>query len=85
MMDDFGIINLDDRYCIDIDNLNCTLKEMKTIKTGKHEGEKFADPVGYYNTITEALEAYADRIIRDQMKGKSLCSSSYFLGEKYGT
>lgn len=66
------MINIDDRFYIDIDSMNYILKERKINKSGKNKGSEYFTAIGFYNTVENAFEAYLELMTRETLSGKAL-------------
>lgn len=58
-------IQIDDKYQITSDSMNYILQEKREVKEGKDKGEVREVTLGYYGTITNALQGYKELQIRD--------------------
>ena len=67
---------LDEKYCIKVDEYNYTLCKIRKNKNkDKNNGEDYYTPVGYFNTLIQALERYSKEIIRGELKSGCICLS----------
>lgn len=71
-----GIITLDERYYIDVDPYNWILKQVKvtadTTSTGrpnKRAGQRCDVVIGYFPSLEQALNAYAEQILKESVSG----------------
>ncbi|MBU5424982.1 DUF5405 family protein [Tissierella pigra] len=58
-------IQIDDKYQITSDSMNYILQEKREVKEGKDKGEVREVTLGYYGTITNALQGYKETQIRN--------------------
>lgn len=57
-------LKIDNRHQISSDSMNYILQEKREIKEGKDKGEMREVTLGYYGTITNALQAWKELQIR---------------------
>lgn len=70
-------ISLKNGYYIEIDPLNYTLKQKYTGRTRGGEEKEFARIIGYYGTMSRAIEEYVRNACRDVTDGETMELKEY--------
>ncbi len=62
------MIRINERYGIEVGEMSYTLVRFQLAKTGKKKGEELTRPLGYYKSLRQTLEAFADKYVTDALK-----------------
>lgn len=69
------MIRIDEDYVVDVDDFNYTLKRVKVAASGKNKGKEYFQTVGYFHSLSEALERYGQEKVRDGLKSGTMTLS----------
>lgn len=63
-----GIIDIDEKYCVVVDEYNYALKKKRTVAGGKNGGKEYYESIGYFPSLVQALERYGQENVRERLE-----------------